>query len=67
MARIDIKIVERYLELQKSLPEIIDIYDINVRSMCKEIGMNRSTYYSKLDKLTFTVSELKKICAYINR
>ena len=65
--RINSQIVKDCKRLQKQLPDVVENYAVNISHMCKAIGMARSSYYSKIEKLTFTVDELERICNYINR
>ena len=67
MARINTKIVTQFIDLQKSLPQIVEAYAINIKHMCETTQINRITYYRKLKDQSFTASELKKICDYINK
>jgi len=65
--RINSKIVSEYADLIKSLPVIIDAFDISITSLCEAVGISRQTFYNKMKARTFTAEEMGKICNYINR
>lgn len=65
--RIDIDTVERFEKLQKELPHVISAYDINISRLCEATNISRTAFYSKIKKTSFTISEMKSICNYINR
>jgi predicted transcriptional regulator len=67
MSRINEKIITDYHELQKKLPHILDAYSINIVDLCRQTGMNRSTFYNKIGNQSFTIEEMKLISKYLNR
>ena len=67
MSRINTKIIEDYIKLQESLPDIMKAYNLKVTAVLSEAKINKSSFYSKKEKKTLTPDELRRIANVINK
>lgn len=65
--RINMQKVDDFITLQEELLKIVETYDLNVSALCRSAEISRSTFYRKQKETSFTASEMKKICQYINK
>ena len=65
--RMNKQIVLDFQRLQKSIPEILEIYNIDKTWVCDQIKMGRATFYRKLKNQTFTIEEMISICNAVNK
>jgi predicted transcriptional regulator len=65
--RINIRIVEDFLSLQKRLPEIIELYGLKHKYIYETAGIPKVTYFRKLKLKSFDGEEMLRICEAINK
>lgn len=65
--RVNTKIIDDYVKLQESLPEIMKAYNLKITAVLDEAKVNKSSFYYKKVKKTLTPAELKRIVNVINK
>jgi DNA-binding NtrC family response regulator len=61
------KIIDDYERLISGLPQVLELYNINISAMCRDLKLNRKTLYDRIEQKSFTPDELRKIANYLNR
>lgn len=65
--RIDIGAVERFLEVQGNVLQIIKAYGISITYVCEKAGIPRATFDRKVRAKKLTGEEMLRICKAINK
>jgi predicted transcriptional regulator len=65
--RVNRKIVEAYINLQKQLPDVIEGFGLQHKRIYEEAGISKPTYFRKLKAGTFDADELTRVIDAINR
>jgi predicted transcriptional regulator len=65
--RLNRQIIEDFLNLQKKLPQVIQLYGLQHSNIYKAAGISRATYYRKLKTYSFDGEEMLRICDAINK